>query len=67
MVPEGSFPCSQESISDHIFSHINQIHTFQLHFHLFHFNIIFPSTPVSTEWFNPKMFSICAPFSSTRM
>jgi len=43
----------------HILSQMHPVHNFPVYFHKTHFNIIFPSTPRSSEWALPfKCFSL---------
>jgi hypothetical protein len=49
MEPEGSLPGSQEPAIGPYPNQINPIHTSNAYFPKFHFNIILPSTPRSSD------------------
>jgi len=55
MKSEGSLPCSQESATGPT-GHMNPDHNFAPYFPNVYSNIIFPSTPRSSEWYLPYRF-----------
>jgi hypothetical protein len=53
MEPDGPLPYSQEPATR---PYPEPVYTFPPYFHVTHFNIIFPSTPRSSDWLLPFRF-----------
>jgi hypothetical protein len=50
MEPECSLPYSQDPVTYHYLSYINQVHASTSHFLKINFNIIIPTTPTFSKW-----------------
>jgi len=50
MEPENSFPCSQESTTVSVLSHMYPVHIVRPSSFKIHFNFTLPSTPRSPKW-----------------
>jgi hypothetical protein len=53
METEGSLPCHKSPPLVPVLSQIHQVQIFPPYFTKIHFNIIFPSMPMSSEWSLP--------------